>query len=631
MINMSKLFSKSISIFVLIHFLSANSAYSLQSVNTNTLRPMLQPYEDGLRAAIKIRSIEYKNKSLRLEVIERLQAFSTQFEVGEAFQIVIKKLRASAAIDDVGKELIGKLTHKNILVRLKAMETLGFIKYEPAIPRLVSEFVKISKNYNAVRNEKMSALGISNYNTATRDESEIVRGDLEKNALIYMGDLAIPALQSELNKRENSSVCQAIIDILGAIGNPETALYLCNLLNDEDPWIAISAADALSYINSPSSIVPLENAPRGMRYVLNEALDDSVRIVQNMEDKNERLRKALEEFGLEYNDETKFIIHVAKSTKGSNTYKLYNHLFKVLGFNIVWVPFECKEDELRRVFSWARNNRQIHSMMMRAPYKGPGVEYLDVKPEGIHEDGVTVVLKNRGQLVGTLNDGQVLKEWLEYELETYKGKKLVLLGVGTVGAAFAKSLVDTEIEEICITDLDTEKAEELKRDLLSQGVKKVSVVKADSDALYRKIETSDAVVNTTGKGRSGTEDQTPISHPEKIAKSNTIAVDVNYNPPITKFLGDAEGQWAKRIVNGLGYLCWINARHLKDYFPDLFEERDGEPIFTIAQVAQILYEFSISPSGLNAMEAAGGNKDELSGVNLHTGTKPMPNTIRTGL
>ena len=165
----------------------------------------------------------------------------------------------------------------------------------------------------------------------------------------------------------------------------------------------------------------------------------------------------------------------------------------------------------------------------------------------------------------TLATGYILskaKEKIE-ELEGIKFEESTFFvwGAGGTGKSVCFTMADMGAKKMYISSR-SEKCEILAKDLNEKFGREVAVAirTADQEAVIKAVEESDVLVNLSGLGMRGHEDETVID--KKYIKSNQVCFDATYNPLKTRFLQEAEEQGCK-IINGLGMVIYQGARQIE--------------------------------------------------------------------
>ena len=165
----------------------------------------------------------------------------------------------------------------------------------------------------------------------------------------------------------------------------------------------------------------------------------------------------------------------------------------------------------------------------------------------------------------TLATGYILskaKEKVE-ELEGIKFEESTFFvwGAGGTGKSVCFTMADMGAKKMYISSR-SEKCEILAKDLNEKFGREVAVAirTADQEAVIKAVEESDVLVNLSGLGMRGHEDETVID--KKYIKSNQVCFDATYNPLKTRFLQEAEEQGCK-IINGLGMVIYQGARQIE--------------------------------------------------------------------
>lgn len=216
---------------------------------------------------------------------------------------------------------------------------------------------------------------------------------------------------------------------------------------------------------------------------------------------------------------------------------------------------ELKRGELSEFFK----NKDFKAINVTIPYKQDVIEYLDwISDEAKSINAVNTIVNKDGKLYGFNTDFYGLKELIEREKVSLKGKKVAILGSGgTSNTAFAvANFLEAEV------------------------VLKVSRNKKDGyiiyEELYEKHNDCEIIINTTPCGMYP---QTGVSAVDLDKLPRVEAVfDAVYNPLKSKLILDAK---AKNITAASGlYMLVSQAAYAVEKFIDIpVDETKIEEVF----------------------------------------------------
>ncbi|MFH1140881.1 MAG: shikimate dehydrogenase [Chloroflexota bacterium] len=196
------------------------------------------------------------------------------------------------------------------------------------------------------------------------------------------------------------------------------------------------------------------------------------------------------------------------------------------------------------------------------PYKEKVQPYLDdITPLAHRVGSVNTVINNDGLLLGDNTDvAGFIKALNDVSVDVTDGKALIL-GAGGAARAVAFALAEAKAPEVVIANRGLARAQRLINDL-QPALESPRMRCIHWDDICREAESCHLIVNCTSLGLRGgdAENQSPLQA-EFIPKSAVI-FDVEYNPPHTPFLMEADKAGAT-IISGLSMLVYQGALSFK--------------------------------------------------------------------
>jgi 3-dehydroquinate dehydratase / shikimate dehydrogenase len=226
--------------------------------------------------------------------------------------------------------------------------------------------------------------------------------------------------------------------------------------------------------------------------------------------------------------------------------QMHNAAFAALGMNAVYLPLEVVDAKafLRRMAHPGTRELDwnLRGLSVTAPHKSAVLEALDDVDTGAREIGAvnTIVVEDE-KLAGYNTDAAAFLEPLRGRLGPLGGARCAIIGAG--GAArSALWALRKEGAEVTMFARDKEKAGVLAERF---GASVAPLEEARFDGF-------DMVVNATPLGTRGPlEDETAaMAHQLRGAG---LAYDLVYNPPVTRFMGEAQEAGCESL-GGLGML-----------------------------------------------------------------------------
>lgn len=181
----------------------------------------------------------------------------------------------------------------------------------------------------------------------------------------------------------------------------------------------------------------------------------------------------------------------------------------------------------------------LDAFNVTAPYKEAAALRCDrLSPAAERIESVNTVVRGSGSWRGETTDGYGFLRGLEEADVPVTGQRIVLLGTGGAGRAVARAATDSDARVTFVTRAP---------ERLVIGCEDCDCVGWDALDL---LELPTIVVNATPLGRQFG-DEPPI--PYRAWFPSAAAVDLNYDPPLTRFLELAANEGA-RAINGVGTL-----------------------------------------------------------------------------
>ncbi len=248
----------------------------------------------------------------------------------------------------------------------------------------------------------------------------------------------------------------------------------------------------------------------------------------------------------------------------SRTFEMYAALSKSSGLECKLVPFELSErdsphleEKLSDLISLLKQECNFRSIMVSDPFKQKVQSFADQISERALACGAVNVLWKRGDIVkGDNFDGEAFVTGAtEQEGITFDRKKMVFFGCGGVSSAVSSHLANV-LKKIALVDVDSERANELKKILLRQNeMLNIEIVQSGRARDFRQFE---YLYNGTGLGKS--DNNSPINSTDLLGECG-VAFDANYTPANTPFLSRLNDQ-GYRAVNGLSHMLTCTSMHL---------------------------------------------------------------------
>lgn len=240
---------------------------------------------------------------------------------------------------------------------------------------------------------------------------------------------------------------------------------------------------------------------------------------------------------------TKVVALLGYPVEHSLSPEMHNRAFKSLGIDYCYVTFPVRPDMLREAVGGIRA-LGLAGVNVTVPHKEAVMPMLDfVDSEASFIGAVNTVVNLKDKLTGYNTDGRGFMKSLEEEGIDVEGKRVFMVGAGG-GARAISYYLSEKTSDLFLFDIDTEKAERLKGDLL---INRKNVHRPEG---LEEIGDMDIVINATPLGLKP-DDPLPID----VSKLNSgqIVCDLIYKEtPLQK----EASRLGLRTFNGLGMLLW---------------------------------------------------------------------------
>ncbi|MBN1999072.1 shikimate dehydrogenase [candidate division KSB1 bacterium] len=206
--------------------------------------------------------------------------------------------------------------------------------------------------------------------------------------------------------------------------------------------------------------------------------------------------------------------------------------------------------------------RGLRAMNMRGinltiPHKVEVLKYLDkIAPDAALIGAVNTVRLDGHMLIGENTDGKGFLQSIKLDAQMDPvDKNVVILGAGGAARAICVELALAGVKKITIVNRTAARGKELVN--LIKNKTKTSAVFVEWDTIFTVPEKTDILVNATSIGLYPDVESKPNIEYTSITK-HMFVCDVIPNPPLTRFLKEAELRGAKTL-DGLGMLVYQGA------------------------------------------------------------------------
>lgn len=257
---------------------------------------------------------------------------------------------------------------------------------------------------------------------------------------------------------------------------------------------------------------------------------------------------------------------IGNPLKHSRSPHMHNSAFDKLGLDYVYLCFEVETElekaiEALKVFNAKGSN-------ITFPHKQNVLKYLDEISEDAKIIGSVNTIKideKTKKITGYNTDGRGFIASLDELQIRFRKEKVVLFGVGGAGRAIAIQLAYEGIGELCIKELNTDLANEIKATIEKNIPNvKVRILENNEEVIKEELKNASLLVNATPLGMKGRENLCVISSPETL-NPNVFVYDIVYDPRETLLMKYAKEAGCK-TTNGINMMIWQGAIAFKIWF-----------------------------------------------------------------
>ncbi|MDP4180219.1 MAG: shikimate dehydrogenase [Bacillota bacterium] len=259
--------------------------------------------------------------------------------------------------------------------------------------------------------------------------------------------------------------------------------------------------------------------------------------------------------GLMITGKTKILGIIGDPVEHSKSPLLHNFISVFKNIDMVYVPFRVEKNNLSAAINGLRALNVI-GFNVTVPHKNNVIQYLDKVSEEAELMGAVNTVKNvDGVLYGYNTDGEgFLRDFKEETGQSFKGKKVVIIGAGGAARAITVKVVLEGAQNIIILNRTEDKAKALS-DYINEKLRNCSCYRGmGNNEVKNEIKECEIIINTTSVGMHPEIDKSPINS-DGFFTERHIVYDIIYNPLKTKLLEAAEAKGCK-TVNGLGMLFY---------------------------------------------------------------------------
>lgn len=230
---------------------------------------------------------------------------------------------------------------------------------------------------------------------------------------------------------------------------------------------------------------------------------------------------------------------------------MQNAAFAAAGIDACYMPLAIPPDRIRRAIR-GLGAAGFSGFNVTVPYKETVLPFMvRLSPEAASVGAVNTIVArpSSGHFTGYNTDVYGFKMLLRRARISFEKKDVLILGAGGAAKAVCAALFPA-VRSIHVLNRTASRARRLRLSAPKKHHAKIFVAESKS------MPACHLIVNTTSLGLAAS-DELPL--PRAILEKAQAAVDLIYNPPITKFLRRAQRAGC-RTANGLDMLLYQGAR-----------------------------------------------------------------------
>jgi shikimate dehydrogenase len=229
---------------------------------------------------------------------------------------------------------------------------------------------------------------------------------------------------------------------------------------------------------------------------------------------------------------------------------LHNAAFAALGIDANYEAWDVPIDGLEKAVG-ALRRPDCMGANVTAPHKQAVLAHLDEVSDEVRALGaLNTIVNDSGRLLGANTDARGLVRWMREAGIDPAGAACLVLGAGGAARGTVWALADLGAASVLVLNRTPQKGHDLVSTLQPKLPSSTHLVWGN---LTRSAQPAVApcriVVNATSLGHDG---RAPEVHPSWYS-SDSVAIELAYNPPETGFVAAARAAGA-RAENGLGML-----------------------------------------------------------------------------
>lgn len=249
-------------------------------------------------------------------------------------------------------------------------------------------------------------------------------------------------------------------------------------------------------------------------------------------------------FNIELNGKTKAVILIGNPVEHSMSPKMHTAAFKEVGINAIYIATKVENEDVKAAVESIRALNFLGANVT-IPHKVSVISFIDeINPIAKDIGAINTIVNKNKKLFATNTDGPGFMRSMKEAGIKLNGMNAVMIGAGGVARAISFYLLQ-EINNLRITDINSEIGDELIINLQKKYGEKVSFFNLNKNNLKYEIKNADLLLNCTPIGMYPNQDKTPV--PKEYLRKDLIVFDSVYNPIETLLIKNAEKVGGKAI------------------------------------------------------------------------------------
>jgi shikimate dehydrogenase len=251
---------------------------------------------------------------------------------------------------------------------------------------------------------------------------------------------------------------------------------------------------------------------------------------------------------------------------------LQNFLIQHFALAFTYEALQVRAADLPGMMTRLRKG-EFRGINVTIPHKQAVLAFLnEVEATAASVGAVNTIMADNGKLIGYNTDVLGFQRSLEAAKVLMADKAVLILGAGGAARAVMFALLQAGARKIFLSNRNSARAEELIAAFAAYaGDGQLQNVPWSNRSSWTAANAPDIIVNATRLGMHPQIDESPL--PKQVFVSNTVAVDLVYNPVQTAFL-QAANEAGATTVNGLGMLIHQGLAALEIWSKRKFDIRE---------------------------------------------------------